>query len=244
MGRVEFGIGNADQILMARQQDAPLVAVMASMQDNPRCIMVHQSRGFKVLADLRDLTLAMEEGSPFSVYLQQIATLPNVRIVSYAGSIARFLTDPDFAQQGYVFSEPVVARQQGSDAQSLMLSDAGYNPYAGCVITTEKYIRQHPDIVRRVVRATCRGWKRYLEDPAMTHAEIHRRNPEMDLNSLEEAGKIIRQLCLPDERTSLGTMTADRWRSLANQLREMDLLNLTDEIVNRCYSLEFLPDNS
>ncbi len=59
--QVEFAVANADQILMARAQGAPIVAVLASMQTSPRCIMIHRESGIQSLGDLRDLTLARWE---------------------------------------------------------------------------------------------------------------------------------------------------------------------------------------
>ena len=62
LGRVDFAIANADQVLMAAAQDAQIIAVMAALQDSPRCIMVHEDAGIASFDDLHDLTLAMGEG--------------------------------------------------------------------------------------------------------------------------------------------------------------------------------------
>ena len=49
--QVEFAVANADQILMARAQGAPVVAILASMQTSPRCIMVHRESGIQSLRE-------------------------------------------------------------------------------------------------------------------------------------------------------------------------------------------------
>jgi NitT/TauT family transport system substrate-binding protein len=245
MGRVEFGLGNADQLLLARQEGADVVAVLAVMQDNPRCIMVHESSGIQSLEELQGVTLAMGEGNAFAQFLKLKLPLDNVRIVSYAGNIAKFMVDDSFAQQGYVFSEPVVARQRGSDPQVLMVSELGFNPYAGIVMTGRKLIEDRPEVVRRFVQATKAGWLNYLSDPSRANAEIHRLNPEIDLASLESAIPGLRQLCFAslassatsadsftmDEhaRTRFGNMTAERWHTLNGQLTELQLLKPSDK---------------
>ena len=48
-GRCDFAVANADQVLLGRDQGAPVVAVMAAMQDSPHCIMVHASSGIDSL---------------------------------------------------------------------------------------------------------------------------------------------------------------------------------------------------
>ena len=243
LGRVEFGVGNADQVLMARQQEGKLVAVMATMQDSPRCIMVHSSRGLTSLQTLHDITLAIEEGRAFAQFLKRAAELKNVRMVSYSGSIARFLLRQDFGQQAYVFSEPVLARRQGADVQVLMLSELGFNPYAGVVMTNEEYLRQHPDIVHQFVRATCRGWQHYLTDPTTTNRELQRLRQEIDLASLEEATPILARLCRPAANQPFGAMLAERWETLARQLQDLELLSLPQPEIQRAYSLEFVVEN-
>ena len=68
-GRCDFAIGNADQVLLAREQGAEVVAVFAAMQNSPRCIMVHEKSGITSLEQLSNLTLALGDGKAFAEYL-------------------------------------------------------------------------------------------------------------------------------------------------------------------------------
>ncbi len=42
LGRADFAITNADDVVHYRAAKSDIVAVLAAMQDNPRCIMVNQ----------------------------------------------------------------------------------------------------------------------------------------------------------------------------------------------------------
>ena len=53
-GDVEFGVTNADDVLIARSQGAPVVALMAPYQVNPRCIMVHEESRIESIEDIND----------------------------------------------------------------------------------------------------------------------------------------------------------------------------------------------
>jgi NitT/TauT family transport system substrate-binding protein len=224
--RVTFGIANADQILMARGQQAPIVAVFAAMQNSPRCIMVHEQSGITEFEELRDLKLALGAGKAFARFLQMRCDFGSVQIVPYTGSIAPFLHDQRLAQQAYVFSEPFVARREGARPRCLMVSQLGFNPYTSCLITHEDFIRQQPDLVQRTVRAAQHGWQIYLRSPDAIHAAIQASNPQMDVESLRFASAAIRPLCLPDglAEAKLGMMTKFRWQELGNQLVELGLL--------------------
>ncbi len=224
--RVEFAVGNSDQILMARAQGAPIVAVFAAMQNSPRCIMVHRETGITSLAELQDLTLALGAGKAFAKYLQRKLPLTRCKIVPYTGSVAPFLQDSRFAQQAYVFSEPFVVRQRGADPVTLLVSDLGFNPYTSCLFTHADLIRENPERVRRVVRAVQQGWLEYFRNPDPIHQRILEVNPQMDAASLEFGRRALQPLCLPPKITDepIGWMSAERWQTMNDQLVELDLL--------------------
>jgi NitT/TauT family transport system substrate-binding protein len=188
--------------------------------------MVHKKSGIRDFHDLQDITLAMNASSTFSVFLQKKVPLTGVRIVPYAGNVAQFLLNDDFAQQAYVFSEPYVARSQGGDPHVLMVSDLGFDPYTSVLIAHADLIRRDPRVVRRMVTAAVRGWQAYLEDPGPANEHISRLNEDMDPTVLAYGTEQLRLLCL-DRQTGpdrIGRMTAARWQTLADQLVETDAL--------------------
>ena len=225
--RVMFGVANADQVLVGRNEQANVVALLAPLQMSPRCIMVHKKSGIRRLQDLKDMTLAAGSGKAYLEYLKTQVTLENVKLVPYAGSSALFLKDEKFAQQGYVFSEPFVARREGADPHVLMVSEIGFNPYTSLLVTHGETITDQEELVTKVVRASRRGWQDYLANPETVNAYIHKVNPEMDMESLRFGVEAIQPLCLPENMppTELGTMTLARWQELADQLKQIDWLD-------------------
>lgn len=225
-GRVEFGVADADRIVQNRAQGALVRAVLASFQESPRCIVVHAASGFESIADIRDVTLAMSNAPPFSAFVRKHAPLPGVRQVPYPGSVAPFLADPAFAMQGYVFSEPVVIRQRGGDPRVLMVSELGWNPYATCLVASDRLIEEDPDLVAAMVRASRRGWIGYLRDPEPANARIMAENPQMTPEILEAGHEDLRRLVLAglDGEDQIGIMDPARWAVLADQLAEVEYI--------------------
>lgn len=225
LGRCEFAIANADQVLLARAQQADVIAVFAAMQNSPRCIMVHAKSGIDSFDQLQNLTLALGDGKAFAEYLRKHVPLEGVRVVSYSGTVAKFLVDDNFAQQGYVFSEPLMAARQGGDPRVLMVSDLGFNPYSSVVVTRRELWEQNPQLVQKFVKATRAGWANYLQSPAAANAAIAAANPEMEQAMLGASAAAIRPLCQPKPGTELGQMSLDRWQQLRDQLIEINLLS-------------------
>lgn len=225
-GRVDFGVSNADEVLIARAQGVPVVALLAPIQTSPRVVMVHRSSGITSLTALKNLTLAIEPQAPWANFLKRKASLQGVRFVPYGGSVAPFVADKDFAQQAYGISEPFVARQKGADPVSLYVSELGYNPYTSVLVVSEKTLRERPDLVRKVVQASQAGWDLYLRQPQAAEQVIHAANPQMDLPVLRFGHQELLALCRNEDTKRLGTgaMTAERWRGLARQLEEMGVV--------------------
>lgn len=242
-GSLDFGITNADGLLLARAEEAPVVALMAPLQTSPRCIMVHQKSGIQDFADLKDMKIAMGNSQPFYHYLRKKVPLAGVTIVPYQGSVAQFLTDSNFAQQGYVFSEPFVARQQGGDPKTLMVSDLGFNPYTSVLFTGEDYLAAHAEVAGKLVKASVRGWEAYLADPQATNDRIHELNPEMSLEALEYGVGALKPLVLDPltEGEGVGSMSLARWRTLAEQLEELELIKPGAVDPQQAFTDRFLP---
>jgi NitT/TauT family transport system substrate-binding protein len=242
-GEVDFGVVNADDVLYARAQQAPVVALAAPYQVNPRCLMVHAASGITEIGQISNMTLAMSQRPAFSHYLRHRFPFIGVTIVPYQGNVTQFLADPGFAQQGYVFSEPFVARSRGADPRVLLVADMGFNPYASVLIAAEQTIAARAQVVEGMVRATVAGWEQYLRDPTATNQHIHQLNPEMDLELLEYGAAESRPLVLDVEarQRGVGTMSAARWDTLLAQMVEAQLILPGAVRVAEAFTTRFLP---
>lgn len=224
-GRVQFAIGNADDVLLFRQQGADIVALLAPIQQTPRCIMVRADSGIDSLSKLKGLTLQANRGQAFLSFMEARGMLDGVQVVPYSGSVARFVADDKTAIQAYNFSEPQLAEEKGVPAKTLMLSEIGFNPYASCLIAYGPYVKEHRSIAQRMVDACREGWQKYLESPEETNAAILKLNPErMTSEALAYGAKQLKPLCKPEDSQQVGGMSLERWQTLVDQFTELKLV--------------------
>jgi NitT/TauT family transport system substrate-binding protein len=242
--QVAFGIENADRILLARAQQADVVALLAPIQKSPRGIMVHAESGFKKIADISNVTLAVNSGASWVQYLKARVPLANVRFVPYSGSVAQFLVDQNFAQQAYVFSEPYIAREKGANAECLLMADTGYNPYTSVLLVSGENLRTRPELVAKFVAASVKGWQTYLDRPEETNRYLREVNPEMTAAILEYGVQSLRPLCLDGlpGPTAIGRMTLERWQTLAGQLVEVGAMKTGAVDPHAAFTTQFLPE--
>jgi len=227
-GRVQFAVGNADDVLLFNQQSANVVALMAPIQDTPRCILVREDSGVMSLDGLAGLTLQANEGRPFVDYMRSEGLLDNVNVVPYSGTVTGLVTDKSVAIQAYSFSEPLVAQQEGVATRKLMLAQAGFNPYASCLIATRSYLDEQDDVAERMTKACIEGWQQYLQDAEKSNRAILADNQHgMTLEALEFGATDLRGLCLPGEMDikQVGKMSARRWQELVKQFQDLDLVD-------------------
>lgn len=243
MGRADFAVANADDVVLARARGADVVTVMAAMQNHPRCILVREDSGVTGFDDLRGMTLQRQPGQAFVEFLRRAGKLDGVREAPYHGTVASLVHDPKIAIQAYSYAEPYVARGEGVDVRVLMLSDLGWNPYSSVLVTSGKLIREQPDKVRRFVAASRSGWQSYLVDPSAGNKAILADNRHgMTAEALEFGARELVSLAMPEPMTlaDVGTMSAERWEQLVSQMEELDLIDPGQVRAEECYTLEFL----
>ncbi len=242
-GQAQFAMESSDQILVSVSRGLPLVAVAATMQQDPQAIMVHANSSIHNFPDLENHAIAAKPGSIWFEYLVSRYNLHNVRQIPATYSVANFLQDPDYIQQCFVTSEPYFARKAGADVRTILISSSGYQPYR-IFFTSRSFLAAHPDIVDKFVKASIQGWKNYLDDPAMVDAELGKLNPAMSTDQMQFSVQTLKDqhfidgLGTPDSH--LGHFTAERWNNLYQQLVS---LKVTAQPIDpaTAYTLQFAP---
>lgn len=240
-GRTQFAISDADNVVKARATGLPIVAVLAPLQSSPRCIMVHEKSGITRLEDLANVELAISEQRPFALWMKHKLPLTNVQMVPFNGLVGEFVTKPNFAQQAYSFSEPFLAKEQGSDPKVLMLSEIGFNPYACLLVTTESLINEKPELVKSVVESCTNGWSKYLADPVAVNASIHEMNKDMSLDALAFGATDMVSLCKTKDGEPFAQMSEARWMELVSQIEELKDIPPASVKPSECFTNRFIP---
>lgn len=223
-GKVEFAIAGADDVVIARARGIDVVAVFATFQSSPLGVMVHEGRNVQKLDDLTSGTLAIEPGLPFGAWLKKKYPFKGVTLVPYDGGVAKFLADKQHAQQCYVTSEPIAVKKKGLAPKIVAARDTGFDPYAAVVVVRGALLQTKRELVRAFVGATAEGWKAYLADPKPANAVMGQQNPAMDAETFAAAAEAQRPLVAPPGAT-LGSMSEERFRTLAAQLLEIGLVD-------------------
>lgn len=241
-GKAQFGMANADDILVARQEGIPIIAIATAMQKSPQGLIYHKNSGIKDFADLNGHKVYVASTASFWQYMKKKYKLDTAQEMKYTGQLVNFVNDPNAVTQGYVTSEPFTLDQQKVEYGVLLNADSGYNIYAGVYFTTEKFMAEHPDQVKAFVEATVKGWDYYKDHSDEVNASIKEKNPDMGLDMMKySAAKQIDFVYGGDAKTmGTGVMTKERWTELQKQLVEAGVLKSAED-VNKVFTTQFLP---
>lgn len=245
-GRAQLGMTNGDDVLVAVSRGLPLKLVAAEMQRDAQGILFHAAHPIRELRNLDGKTVMAGAGSVWIQLTQQRYGI-RFNLLPLVGDLARFMHDPQFVQQCFVTNEPYFARQRGADVGALLIAHPGYEPYR-VMFTSDAFLRANPDVVRRFVRASVRGWIDYLTgDPAPGNALLRQARPDLSDDFLAYSIQAMKdyRLVLGDESRGerMGQLTAER---LATQLRLLRDLGVMDRElrVEDVAVLDFLPPES
>ena len=242
-GSAQFGMGSSDKVLESNAQGQPLVAVAATMQHDPQGIMVRKDSSIHSFSDLNGHSVAIKVGeSTWFEFIVKRFQLNNVHVVPAMMNVANFVADPQYIQQAFATSEPFFAHQAGIETRVLLVSNAGYSPYR-VMYTTRDFVQQHPEIIAKIVRASLKGWKEYLDDPAAAHAMIAKLNPALNPEWMQFTWQQLRDghFVAGDDPSGvqLGQMDPKRWATMYEQLVDLKVIDKPFDPTT-AYTLQFL----
>jgi NitT/TauT family transport system substrate-binding protein len=245
-GETDMMIGYDFQVLNAVSKGLPVITVGASFQKDLQGMMTHAD--VKDLGDLKDRTIliAASGRSSWWPFVKAKFGYSESQLQPYTFNLQPFFADDKIAQQSYPSSEPYQALQKGVPANFFLFADYGYPPYGTTIVTTTKFLTEHPDVVRRFVKASMEGWKSYLKgDPAGANKLIQADNPNMSDGQIAFGIKRLNELQIVDggdaKTMGIGIMTEARWKQTYDLMVASDLLP-KDTDWHKAFTTQFVKD--
>jgi len=246
-GVLDFNIGsNSFGPLNFVRENIPMVAVAAIFQKDPSVLIAHPGQGADNLAALkgRPIMIGSDTRVTSWLFLKEKFGYTDDQIRPYGFNVAPFLADPKAVQQGYLTSEPFTIEKAGVKPVVMLLADAGYSGYGALIQTSQKLVREKPDLVQRFVNASIEGWYSYLHgDPSPANALIKRDNPEMTDALLAYGIGKMKDYGIVDsgdtETLGIGAMSEARWRNFFMGMAKAGLYPAKLDF-QKAYTLQFV----
>lgn len=242
---LQFTLASGEQILLARAQGLPVVYVMGWWQAYPVGVVSKSEQGIRLPADLKGKHIGLP-GLFGASYVGLRALLnsaaldeKDVTLESIGFNQVEALTsDQVQAVVVYVNNEPVQLRNLGYEVNVVKVSDYIQLASNG-LVTNESTIGENPALVSAMVRATLRGLKTAIDDPAEAY-EISK----LYVENLDKANPVVQKeiLALSIEfwkAETLGYTDPQAWENMQAVLLDMNLLAQPLDL-SKAYSNDFI----
>jgi NitT/TauT family transport system substrate-binding protein len=248
-GELEFAIVSGEQVLLGRAQGLPVVYVMAWYQDYPVGVTSLASAGIEKPQDLAGKRIGIP-GLYGASYIGFKALLNaggldensvSLDAIGYT-QVESLVNDVDDAVVIYVSNEPVKLANEGYAVNTLKVADYT-SLVANGLLTSEQVIKDHPDRVRAMVRATLKGIQYTVDNPDQAFAISEKYVENLAALSPQEK-EVQRQVLAASiplwSAQVLGYSDPVAWENMQELLLQMELLSQPQDLES-AYSNAFLP---
>jgi len=244
--QIHFAIVSGEQVPLGRAQGLPVVYVMDWYQQYPVGVVSMTDKNIQTPTDLKGKKVGIPGlyGASyigFKALLNAAGINENEVILDSIGfTQAEALIDKlEDAVVIYITNEPIKLRNEGYQVNVLKVSE--FFPLVGNgLITNQKTINEHPDLVRAMVKATLAGIVYTIDHPEEAF-QICRKYVE---NLAAADQKLQREVLAASielwKTDKPGYSSLDAWENMNNLLVNMKLLKQPLEI-GPMFSNDFLP---
>ena len=235
-GIVDFGISDADQVIIARDRGIPVKVVYTMYVKYPVGIVSFKENDLGTVSSLRGKKIGTP--GPYGSNYIGLQVLLNsagmglddieLEFIEYT-QVESLLTSRVDAAVVFINNEPVVLRDMGRELN--LIEAYRVTPMVSAsVIVGDKLLKNRPDVVRSFTRAVRRASSYIVENKDQVLPLIRPHVPtltdsNMDINRKVLFASIDLWMDEDIDRYGLGYTTMDDWRQAIDTLLELGMIN-------------------
>lgn len=253
-GRAEFAVSYQPEVLRARSEGIPVVAVAALVRSPLNSVIVRTDRGITRPRDLEDMTVgvtglptetalvrtmvAADGGDPDAVTLRTVG-------FDLSPAIAAGRVDAIAGAYWNIELPELLARE--IPVEALRVEEWGVPNYSELVlVTSDDLVAEDPDLIRAVLAGLDAGHRALAADPSSAEAALLAANPDLEPEIL--AGQVAETapLIAPEAEPTLVAAAGagqpePQWQEFADWMLSVELLDKEVEAA-AAVTAEFLPE--
>ena len=216
-GSNDFGITGAEQLLQARANGVPIVAIYMELKDSPVGWMALQSSGNTKPEQFVGKKVGAWYGTNAEPTFDALMNKLGIDTKKMTRVPVKFDMNPLYERQVdvipvYLNGHPLEARRNGKSVNTINPRDYGIRLYGNVYFTTEKMIAERPEVVQKFVNGLARAWKEALANPEQGIDVLLKAEPKLERGLELEVLTFSKDFFTGgDVSEPLGHMTKERW---------------------------------
>lgn len=236
-GQTQFAFGDAGSVVQARAQgiDAKVIAMVYARA--PFVLWTRADAQIKGPKDLEGKSIGSPAGASVRLLFPAFAKIAKVDAdkvnwvtVDVTGLYPLLLSGKVNAIVDFELGWPTISKraaEAGVKIEQFKFSDYGFEMYSNGILAMDAMIREHPDLVRRFVKASLEGYKEAFANPKAAAEILGKAFPQLDLPSAAQEVQIVQSLAdsVEAKKSGLGYISENKMTRTRDIMAETYKLN-------------------
>jgi NitT/TauT family transport system substrate-binding protein len=249
-GRSQLAYADAVAVSQLIAKGAPMKILSTVYQSNPNAVLALKKTGIKSIKDLTGRKVGVPSGSSQTTMLPLFlkanglkdtdVNLINMPPTSMVPSLLQGQVD---AILGSIDAYQIQLEAQGAELDVYRFADYGVPTVSTSIFASNDYIKDNPDVVKKFIAASLKGWSFALDNPSQTVKDIKTTFPNVNEKLAASELAAIGPLFCSGGAKFLGKAEDALWVKTQDLLSEVKLLP-SGQDPKSYYSNDYLPPAS
>ena len=250
VGKYDIGFADSAPVMKLISQGAKLKVLATILQGNPNAVTALKKTGLKSVADIKGRSVAMptagSQPSMFPLMLSannlkesdiKLVNMPPEAMVSalIQGTVEVIL--------GSVDQFDIQLRNQGQQFDSFLFIDSGAPTVSTSIIASEDFLAKNPEVAKKFVAASLKGWYATLDNPAEAVAAMKKMFPDANEKLAPAQIEATKFLMCVNHAKFVGKALPQQWDDTVKIFSKIGILP-SDVPASKYYTYDYLPPDS
>src|SRR5262245_42813155 len=250
VGKYDIGFADSAPVMKLISQGAKLKILATILQGNPNAVTALKKTGLKSAADIKGRSVAMPTGG------SQVALFPLVLAANnLKESDMKLVNMPPEAMVssliqgtvevilGSVDQYDIQLKNQGQQFDSYLFIDSGAPTVSTSIIASEEFLAKNPEVAKKFVAASLKGWYAALDNPAEAVAAMKKMFPDANEKLAPAQIDATKFLMCVNHAKFVGKALPQQWDDTVKTFVKIGVLP-ADVPATKYYTYDYLPSDS
>jgi NitT/TauT family transport system substrate-binding protein len=249
-GRAKIGYADAVAVMQLIAKGAPMKVISTIYQSNPNEVSALKKTGIKSIKDLAGKKVGVPSGSSQTTMLPLFLKANNLKETDLTlmnmpptAMVPALLQGQVDAILGSMDAYQIQLEAQGAKLDNFRFADYGVPTVSTSIFANDDYIKANPEVVKKFIAASLKGWSFAIDHPAKTVKDIKKVFPDVNENLATQELAAITPLFCSGGAKYIGKAEDSHWTRSQKLLSEVKLLPAGQD-PKSYYSNDYLPPAS
>jgi NitT/TauT family transport system substrate-binding protein len=243
-GTADFAVVSGDLLVAAVAKGAPLVAIGVVNYKSPTCFLVRANSGIKSPSDFQGKRVGILTGTNtekiYQLMMQRAGIeRSKVKEIQVPFELQTFILGQYDVRPAFIYDEPVSLEQQGISYEVIDPAQYDVNFIGTVYFTRQDVVRDHADLVQRLVDTLALGWRFALDKPDISVQELVSEFPDLKADRERRSLELGRDYFTGEDGKPL-YVSADRWQTMIRGLEEIHAIEPNTVTADQVWNSSFI----